>query len=106
MTPDKGVPYSLLIQQRFPFAPLNLIVTRRYGADVSPHTVAEVFDVSARTLLRWKQNGLMFQSADRAAVAVGLHPSLVWPEWWLVPWADVDLESPSDESPWCMLAPD
>jgi hypothetical protein len=106
MTPDKAVPYNLLIQQRFPFAPLGLIVARRYGPDVSPQTVAELFDVSTRTLSRWKQNGLMFQSADRAAVAVGLHPSLVWPEWWVVPWADLDLDYPSDDSSWCMVAPD
>ncbi len=93
------IPYHLLIQQRFPFAPLQALVQRRYGMDVSPAFVAEVFDVSTRTLIRWKQNGLMFQSADRAAVAVGLHPSLVWPEWWSVPWADVELPQSVADSP-------
>lgn len=46
--------------------------------------------VSMRTVRRWlgpadrwgHRPGLSFGQADRYAVAVGLHPSQVWPDWW------------------------
>jgi hypothetical protein len=85
---DVPVPYHLTIQERFPYAPLDRLVVQRSGADAPMSVVAELFGVSTRTLLRWKKNGLLFPAADRAAVRLGLHPSLVWPEWWSVPWAD------------------
>jgi len=36
---------------------------------------------AARTVHRWAEAGLSDQSADRAAIALGLHPYTIWPEW-------------------------
>lgn len=30
---------------------------------------------------KWRQRGVTLDTADRIAVAVGLHPCEVWPEW-------------------------
>ena len=35
----------------------------------------------ARTLHRWAHNGVPDLNADRAAVALGKHPSNIWPNW-------------------------
>jgi len=33
---------------------------------------------------KWRRNGVPLVSADRIAVAVGLHPVEVWPDWYAV----------------------
>ena len=43
--------------------------------------VAIVAGVDKRTVYRWQVEGLTWLAADRAAIAHGLHPALVWPEW-------------------------
>ena len=35
----------------------------------------------ARTIHRWKHNGIPDRNADRAAVALGLHPMTIWPNY-------------------------
>lgn len=37
--------------------------------------------VSARTVHRWRHNGLTDQQADHAAIALGRHPATIWPDW-------------------------
>lgn len=49
--------------------------------------VAELVGVSARTVHRWKRDGLSARQADRLAVALGFHPLHLWPEWGSAPWA-------------------
>jgi transcriptional regulator with XRE-family HTH domain len=45
--------------------------------------VAEVCGVSRRTVSRWKLGGRMdVPSADKAAINLGLHPCLIWDDWW------------------------
>ena len=40
--------------------------------------------ICRRTLHRWAHDGIPPMSADRAAIALGLHPASVWPcDWWL-----------------------
>lgn len=43
--------------------------------------LASAVGVTDRTLQRWDRDGLDEWQADRAAIAVGLHPALVWPSW-------------------------
>ena len=38
---------------------------------------------SATTMSQWlKRGGITEETADRIATTLGLHPSLLWPEWW------------------------
>jgi hypothetical protein len=43
--------------------------------------LAERFGVTRRTVLRWKRRCLDEWRADRWSIALGLHPSSVWPDW-------------------------
>lgn len=43
--------------------------------------LSELTGINRRTLCRWTREGIDFLNADRIAVAIGLHPSLIWPEW-------------------------
>lgn len=53
---------------------------------VSPlHQLATVSGIAERSLFRWRaEGGLPEHQADRIACRLGLHPGLVWPEWWAV----------------------
>lgn len=51
---------------------------RVYSLDIA----ADTFGVSVRTIHRWKQFGLGAIQADRAAVALNLHPLLLWGDDW------------------------
>jgi hypothetical protein len=45
--------------------------------------VAEAVGVTRRTVFRWARDGLTWGAADKAACALGLHPSSVWGrDWW------------------------
>ncbi len=53
---------------------------------VGPGVIAQaarLLDVSTRTLHRLRQTGLNPWTADRLAIAGGLHPLLVWGEAWI-----------------------
>lgn len=43
--------------------------------------LADLTGINARTLHRAANRGLPDRSADRAATNLGLHPSLIWPDW-------------------------
>jgi hypothetical protein len=60
----------------FPVEPL----LARFPA--SRRQLAQTVGVTLRTVDRRKQTGLCVWAADRWAVACGLHPADVWPEWW------------------------
>lgn len=43
---------------------------------------ADFCGVARETIWRWRQEGITEYEADRiATVCVGLHPSLIWPDW-------------------------
>lgn len=50
----------------------------------SDRDLADVLGVNRRSVARWRRGGMPEPTADRAAVELGLHPSLVWPDWWEV----------------------
>lgn len=74
-----------------PLAPLEAIARAGYekGEDNkdewSDRKFAALIGVSNRAVGRWRAAGgiVPWQSADLAAVALGLHPLSVWPERWL-----------------------
>lgn len=63
-------------QRRFEFAPLQ----RRHA----PFTVAgmaRTVGISRVLLQKAKRDGLTETLADRVAIGLGDHPSLIWPDW-------------------------
>lgn len=74
---------------RFPFGPLAdyygpVIVPNLTGPRslVSPtRVIGELAGVNRRTISRWQRDGIPERHADRLAVAVGAHPSEIWPDW-------------------------
>lgn len=74
---------------RLPVEPLFRVArsvdtrTPNMERDNTVSTLAELLHLSSRTVRRWKEAGVPVEAADRVAVALGLHPSAVWPvEWW------------------------
>ena len=53
----------------------------RAAGTTSKAALARAIGVADRTVFRWQRRGLSDCQADRAACALGLHPSNVWPEW-------------------------
>lgn len=44
---------------------------------------AEVFGVCRRSIWRYFHTGLDEWKADRFACRIGVHPSLIWSDWWM-----------------------
>ena len=44
--------------------------------------LSKAVGVERHVVRRWQRKGLTVWEADRAAVAAGVHPANVWPEWW------------------------
>lgn len=83
---------------RLPLAPLDELARLRARklprgttgdsytqADWSDRDLADSLAVGRREVSRWRRDGLTITAADRAATALGEHPSAVWPDWWLLP---------------------
>lgn len=62
---------------RFQLADLVALVEQR-----SARELAELLDISPRTVHRYRRTGLSAMQADRIAVSAGFHPAEVWPDWW------------------------
>lgn len=53
---------------------------------LSAGAIAAALNVERRTVARWiAAGGISFVVADRAAIAAGTHPVLIWPEWGRIP---------------------
>lgn len=63
-----------------PYAPIEtLLAARRHEGDGEVAVMAEAMNVTTRTLCRWKTAGVVpFASADKAAIALHLHPAIIW----------------------------
>lgn len=77
---------------RYPLAPLAT------AAGIPPHTLgthdrgldhpigtallAQRLHLTVRTIRRYNTHGLTALQADRAAITIGTHPALIWPDWW------------------------
>jgi lambda repressor-like predicted transcriptional regulator len=38
-----------------------------------------------RTIQRWRVDGIPYWSADRVAIRLGIHPALIWTDWYATP---------------------
>jgi hypothetical protein len=91
-----NAPYSAHgpIPRPFPFEPVIRLCTlgrltgvqaTRGGAKTRPNgeiiRTAEVLDVDRQRVYRWTKRGLTADQADVIAIMFGLHPCLVWPDW-------------------------
>jgi lambda repressor-like predicted transcriptional regulator len=56
-------------------------LVRRYG---SVSGLARALGRDRAQLAKWRRDGLPIMSADRLAVAVGMHPVELWPDWYEV----------------------
>jgi hypothetical protein len=85
--------------QRWPWQPVEDLLTRRLGEPIvvgdttaasrirregaTAGLIAEVLGCHARQVWEWRHRGsLTTLWADRAAVALGLHPALIWDGWY------------------------
>jgi hypothetical protein len=64
------------VSPRVPLEPL----VERYGGNGS--ALARALGCAQEQVSRWRSHGLPLVSADRLAVALGLHPVEVWPDWY------------------------
>ena len=62
---------------RLPFEPIN---TEARGVTID--TIARTIGVSRRTIHRWINEGVPAEQADRTAIALGTHPTCLWPDHW------------------------
>ena len=62
-------------QPRFPLEPLK----QAAGAANNCH-LARMLGVHRGIVQRWAREGIVRHAADRSAIAVGLHPANIWPE--------------------------
>lgn len=65
------------VQPRLPLEPL----VARYG---SIRALADALDRDRGQVQKWRERGVTVLSADGLAVALGLHPVEVWPDWYEV----------------------
>lgn len=81
---------------RLPYAPLERLLQLASGAPRAraggqdngqdgmfcDDYAARVLGVTRWTILKWRKHGLTARQADRAAIAAGYHPLLVWRKAW------------------------
>lgn len=84
--------------RRLPIDPLLELVTARYGQagpdgrpTIDDRAAAVYLNVNSDSLGRWRRRGWIGEAqADTAAIALGEHGAIIWPDEWL---ADVDVEA-------------
>lgn len=85
----------------FPFAPLEVAARKGRPAHrpdeecpctgdgtgrrlcCSHRMIADELDINVRQFYRLRESGLTVEQADRFAIVLDLHPSLIWDGWWL-----------------------
>ena len=63
-------------EQRFSIAPLLALA----DPDATGAMFAESVGTHPSVADRWRRDGVPFWAADRAAIAMGSHPLLIWPD--------------------------
>lgn len=81
MTGRQNLPLEPLRRFFGPVFQLGVGVTHRdvEGADVT--ALADIVGVAKRSVHRWSVEGVPVHRADKVAVALGVHPSAIWSEW-------------------------
>ena len=66
---------------RLSFEPIDAHMDARWP-DLSVDERADLIGVTGRSVHRWRAAGITEVNADRVAVALGLHPRMLWgPSW-------------------------
>lgn len=77
--------------RRYPLEPLAAILGLELGriGGSQPHqpaaglaALAQHLGISHRMAFKLNREGLNDRQADKYAIAIGHHPSHIWPEWW------------------------
>ena len=81
-----------MMKASLPVEPLYELARRKADtADFTQVEFANMIGVSERALHRWRERGgIPWTTADEAAIAIGLHPMLVWGDAWLNVKGDYD----------------
>lgn len=58
--------------------PLQALLER---STLNVHELSIATGIDYRTFVNWKRNGLTWIAADHLAIATGIHPAVVWPQW-------------------------
>ncbi len=61
--------------RRVPFGPVL-----DQAGHASARVIAKKLEVSSKTIQRWKKTGIPIWEAERAAIRLGTHPALLWPD--------------------------
>lgn len=71
---------------RFLYAPLEAYIAARHrpeDGELGGRAIGAAVGFSPKTVNYWQHVGhLTVDTADKCAVALGQHPSAIWPEWW------------------------
>lgn len=84
---------------RLAFAPIEEYIQVRFGNRVIPTVcnggewtlqspqdmLALTIGTGRSTIYKWRREGVTVDTADRIAIALGLHPSTLWPDWYRIP---------------------
>jgi hypothetical protein len=62
-------------QQRFDLAALTNVAP---GSSITELSL--LLGVARQVIYRWQLDGIPYWAADRAAIAIGLHPVIIWPD--------------------------
>jgi hypothetical protein len=70
--------------------PLLALAARKLGGKPSAADIAHLLHVQPRTVQRWRSGRTLahWLLADRAAVALGLHPLMIWLDYYDDPYAE------------------
>ena len=87
---DTRATRALMRHYHFDAAPLVAAALAQYRDTNGAHSatitdagrVAEVLQCPHATVLMWMRKGIRWETADRMACRLGLHPGVIWPEWW------------------------
>ena len=55
------------------------------GVDWTDAELSRRVAVSRDVVKRWRERGMPWSEADEIAVALGVHPCRIWPQWFVLP---------------------
>ena len=69
------------IAERHIFPAANLL--DHFGPGTTQLAAAEVLGIDPNSVNRWRLDGIKLSTwqADRYAIRIGQHPSMIWPDW-------------------------
>ena len=59
--------------------------SRYTGVDWTDAELSRRVGVSRDVVKRWRERGMPWPEADEIAVALGVHPCRIWPDWFVLP---------------------